>query len=425
MTDAASGSIEIPHGVAVGCGDFCPDVSVRFDAGECVGVERACGACEDFLRALAPLPDRGLSARIGGEAATVDDALTRAGELSRAANAPVVCGLRDLTLESLERAVELARKLGAVLIPDPPIGDALTRAGIDVPDSSVSQGEVAADADCIVLWGRDCEVVRRLAARPLRRGGERRFLTIGSGAGSSDPSETIALPPDVHLGDLQVARAFALAIRPAANRRSGDASPSVSSAGAALEQAVAGSRYTHFVLDPAVKAFRAVRDTLQRVAAEVRERHRITVSTRPERGNLRGLVEVLTWTTGSVGALDFSVLDGSGASPNEPENLGPWRADDVIAERRADLVIALGSTDVFARCRRCPSMRAIAIGPAPDPSADVALRSPGLDPRLTASVVRSDGVFLELSGASPDGVRDPVATFLERWNDRLSTGSDA
>ena len=335
-----------------------------------------------------------------GKDCTVDEAETLATELIGDAVQPTLFGLTGLSVEAIEAAVELAQEVSALVIPHP--SDASrTRAGVDVPESSASRAEILADADVVLFWTRDLAPYESLVQSVVRRSlrgvdgtaKKRRVLAIG--IQDSGYVETLKLKDRPH-AFLQAAQGLSLHAqsRPGAED---DAVP------VELLTTFDAGRYVHVYVDPHLDEAPEVDRVLQSLAAQIRPSKRMTVAPLPIGGNARGVTEVLSWTLGRTGALEVR---------NDAAVDASWRSGEVLPDGRCtDLVIAAGLPTGVSFESHAPR---IAIGTHPDRDATVSFITPGLDPRLSATVVRDDGVFLSLDGRSGSGLADPTVRVLQK-----------
>jgi formylmethanofuran dehydrogenase subunit B len=388
MKDPAGTDADLDSAVCAGCGCLCDDVAVRFRGHEAVEVERACTTGEAWLRSLGPLAT---CAQLRGKAASIDDAIDAAVKQISGSRAPAVLGLHGLTVEAMREAVALARTIEAPLFPCPSISGAALRSGIDAPECTATLGEVRNTADLILFWRADPDrthprhLERYSFEPPLLGGGKRVLVVAGAGADNVTArraAETISLPAEEARfeADLMVVRGLRLLLErgtdPHLDARAAQAT-------ASLRRRIEASRHAHIFLGGGAASSPALWNAFNLLAARAREKHRITISALPAPGNLRGALEVLTWSTGSARPLTTS--------------------ERLLENDGADLILALGMdpTALPAETRKgYDRAQRVVVSGIDDPAAAVAIRVPGLDPRLAATVARSDGILLTLDGRS-------------------------
>ncbi len=139
--------------VCTGCGCLCDDVQVDLEGGLPGRIENACAKGAAYLRA-AFNPQRRAGARIGGDACSPEAALDEAARLISRAGRRLIFGLDSSTQEAQELAIELARKLGAVIdgassFSWGPLIERIISGGL--PSCSLS--EVKDAADLLLYWG--------------------------------------------------------------------------------------------------------------------------------------------------------------------------------------------------------------------------------------------------------------------------------
>jgi len=402
--------LEHPNAVCAGCGCLCDDIGLRVRGPTVAGAERSCPTGREWLLARGPLEP---AARVDGKAVPVEKALTAAEARLRAAGASVVLGLHELTVEAIAEAVLLASTLHAPLLPWPPLPSGLLRSGHHAPECTATLGEVRGTADLVVFWRADPvrthpRHLERYSGDPkLVSGGSRRVVLAAAdhgGAGGTREGVHLPLPGAAHGAelDLDVIR-WIRCLLEKGQVPAGSRSPTLNAA-TRLRDELSKSRHAHFFLGEGCSESPALLEELQLLAAKIRPTTRITVSALPPAGNSRGVVEALTWLTGSP---------GSALRPN-------W----LLESAATDLVLALGAPPAaLARSRLglAAGRPRVTLGTELDAEAAVSIRIPGLDPRLDATVLRSDGIALTLCGRTgPRGARDPAVDLLRRLTRAVS-----
>ncbi len=408
--NAPEPDLVLPHAVCAGCGCLCDDVAIRFRDGKAVEIERACTMGQDWIRSLGTLEPQAL---VRGKPASLEEAIDAASKLIAAADAPAVIGLCGLSVEALREAVALADAIGAPLIPWPSIPEAILRSGIQAPECTATLGEVRNTADLVLFWRADPDRthprhLERYSHEPsLLNGGNRVLIVADADAGNKTvrrASDFLSLPEGGGGSlpfDLSVVRWTRLHLERSEGLE-GDL-PEQRLA-ASLCRRIAASRHAHVFLGAPALEPPALWNAFHSLAATVREKHRVTVSALGPAGNARGVIEVLAWRTGRLGA-------GIGAK-------------ELLEKGAADLVISLGldpgelGPDVRAAYQR---QKRIVLSRRGDPNAEVSMSLPGLDPRSPASVIRSDGVCLAMGGGdgAPSRWEDSMGTSIHRTREKL------
>jgi formylmethanofuran dehydrogenase subunit B len=403
--------------VCAGCGCLCDDIGLRFAAGKVASMERACELGQAWFRGLEPLAAEAL---VQGKAATLERAIAAAADLLRGARAPVIAGLCELTVEALREAVLLAESLPAVLAPHPALPGA-ARAGLDAPEVTATLGEVRGTADLVIFWRADParthprHLERYSLEPPLVAGGKRAIAVVEvlgpeENATAGHAGSVLVFESAGHglAADIEIVRTARMRLE-----RGDDAPvpPDLRLAVEGLERLLDQARHAHVVLGGRASRASALANEFHLLAARLRPGRRLTVSALPPPGNARGAVEVLAWQTGRAGTTLFrergAAVDLSGALDFPA----------LLAREAADLVLAAGldptTLDGAARKAYARSARVV-IGRELDPAAAVSIRIPGLDPRLSATVVRADGIHLTLNGrsAGPWPAADPACELL-------------
>jgi formylmethanofuran dehydrogenase subunit B len=400
--------------VCAGCACLCDDVTVARDNGRLGVAEVPCEAGRRFLGSLGGLEP---SARIAGKPTGIAEAVTAAAALLRAAAAPAVIGLSGLTVEACREAVHLAEALRGLLIPWP--SDPARQWGLLGPDLARTFGEIRNRADLIVFWR--CDPARthprhleRISAEP--RG---RFLPNGR----ADRTIVVVDEPNADnrtAGAANAALRFARDQDPDALARLRlhlEKNEPAPEALRPLTDALARARCAHIFLDPATAVEPALMQQFHLLAANLHKRVRTAISMLGIVPNRRGATEVVSWQAGFPGPVSFA----SGAPEYRPDG---WEADRVLAEGLCDAVVCAGMeaaalpAPARANLSRLPR---VVLAPAADPAADVAFVVPGLDPRLHAHVIRSDGIMLRLCGAG-GGLPDPAVELLAAIRGALGGG---
>jgi len=138
-----------------GCGCLCDDIEVDLDKDRITQTRNACTKGSTLLYA-AQNPERRTLPTVNGNEVSIDEALKAAVSLLEGAKHPMIFGLDRSTLETQSLAIELAKKLGAVIddsssytfgsVMEMVITDALP---------TCSLAEVKDNADLLLYWGAD------------------------------------------------------------------------------------------------------------------------------------------------------------------------------------------------------------------------------------------------------------------------------
>jgi formylmethanofuran dehydrogenase subunit B len=139
--------------VCTGCGCLCDDVQVEIEDGRLGRMENACARGAAYLQASFN-PQRRARGSIRGESCSAGEAIDEAARLLSKAKRRLIFGLDGSTQEAQALAIDLARKLGAV------IDDAssfsygpLIEPIIENQVPSCSLSEVKDKADLLLYWG--------------------------------------------------------------------------------------------------------------------------------------------------------------------------------------------------------------------------------------------------------------------------------
>ncbi|MBX7168626.1 MAG: hypothetical protein K1X74_19980 [Pirellulales bacterium] len=330
-----------------------------------------------------------MTALRSGRQSTLEAALEEAARRIDGSAAPVLSGFVGLTNEAQREAALLAVRIGAAIRLDTSSGGA--RAGLDAPDLTATWSAAAASADLVIYWGADPDEHfprhRELfAADRMPDGLARRVVRLAR-------------------ADLDFALRLALALQEGKEPPAGEATDVAEVAGA-----IRAARHAHVYLLGEAARDDALRDVLGACAARLRPAPKLSVATIEAIVNARGAVEALTWLTGAPGS--SLLLSSTEAETATRVWLPSSRGGPGLDE---DLRLEIGRTAPGAG----PAPAAIGaprivIGDQHDDAAEISIRIPGLDPRLAATVVRGDGVFLTLCGNAEHGQPDPAVELLRQ-----------
>ena len=141
--------------VCTGCGCLCDDIQAEIKGGRLGRIENVCAKGAAYLYSSVN-PERRASSLIGGRRASLEKAIEQAARLLSKAKNRLIFGLDNSTLQAQAAAIELARKLGAVIDDASSFSYGTLIQSIlsaDLPTCSLS--EVKDNADLLVYWGSD------------------------------------------------------------------------------------------------------------------------------------------------------------------------------------------------------------------------------------------------------------------------------
>jgi formylmethanofuran dehydrogenase subunit B len=139
--------------VCTGCGCLCDDIQVEIDGAHLGRIENACAKGAAYLQATFN-PERRAKSSVRGQACSPEAAIDEAARLLSKAKHRLIFGLDNSTLETQALAIELARKLGAVIddassFSCGPLIESIIKK--ELPTCSLS--EVKDKADLLLYWG--------------------------------------------------------------------------------------------------------------------------------------------------------------------------------------------------------------------------------------------------------------------------------
>ncbi len=139
--------------VCTGCGCLCDDIQAEVDGGHLGQIENACAKGAAYLQAVFN-PERRPQSSIQGQSCSPEAAIDEAARLLSKAKRRLIFGLDNSTLEAQAQAIELARKLGAVLddassFSYGPLIERILKK--ELPTCSLS--EVKDKTDLLLYWG--------------------------------------------------------------------------------------------------------------------------------------------------------------------------------------------------------------------------------------------------------------------------------
>jgi len=139
--------------VCTGCGCLCDDIQVEVDGAHLGRIENACAKGAAYLQA-AFNPERRAQSTIRGQGCSPEAAIDEAARLLSRASRRLILGLDNSTLETQSVAIDLTRKLGAVIddassFSYGPLIERIIKK--ELPTCSLS--EVKNKADLLLYWG--------------------------------------------------------------------------------------------------------------------------------------------------------------------------------------------------------------------------------------------------------------------------------
>jgi len=139
--------------VCTGCGCLCDDIQVETDGANLGKIENACAKGAAYLQDTFN-PERRNKSSIRGQSCSSEAAVEEAARLLSKAKHRLIFGLDNSTLETQALAIELARKLGAVIddassFSYGPLVESIIKK--ELPTCSLS--EVKDKADLLLYWG--------------------------------------------------------------------------------------------------------------------------------------------------------------------------------------------------------------------------------------------------------------------------------
>ncbi len=386
------------------CGCLCDDIVVTTESDRVVSHENLCPLGEQWYQAGLAVP----SHEVDGQPASLDEAVTAAASVLNGARAPMVYGLRGLSVDCVRAATELADRAGAVIAPECSALDrAVTRALQTVGMSTATFGEIRHRADTIVFWRADpASEQPRFWERFVDPAGK----TVPGGRVDREvwciddrQSETAALS-DHHLapgprGDLPSVWHLRAQVEGSPVEQSSQ-QPHNESLGL-LAQRLKESRYSAFVLgDGVAKAENpcGVVEGLFRLVRSLNTDTRSVVVPLHAAGGL----PALQWASGAAGPVDYA-----GGAPRA--ELGTAGGLDLLTRGEVDaaLLVGDGRADRLTTAEReaLNATRTVVLGGAASWE--------GLKPKVRLGTL-TPGVTADGQAFRADGVALPLRRVLQR-----------
>jgi formylmethanofuran dehydrogenase subunit B len=384
-----------------GCGLHCDDVTVE-RSGDEVHLHPPCYLGAQWFSVRAGGSASGPAATVGGQPADIETALSRAGELLRAARRPLLHGFDAATVEDARAAVALADRLGAVMATDSVAGAWPGTPAIPLRGASTATlGEIRDRSQLVVIWREDPQTTH---PRLLDR--------LGFGAGSSgwlsaertllvvdDRDTATARRADLRLSWPRKHDLEALTGLHALQRR---LAPRGTELALELEgllgqvNAVPHATFVHGTgLTAGAGGQRRALAFHELVRALCHDRHVVTLAL-PDAAGTRGAQDVLTWQSGYPGNVDFA--------NGHPELVTTTRP-----------LAAVEGVDVSLRIEGAPGnelagVTEIVLSSLPAPEAEVSIRTAAAGVHAGGTAHRLDGVPLALQAPLPSDA--PTAAAL-------------
>ena len=352
--NAAASPLTLTDVACPACGCLCDDLRLTVEGNRITRVEPHCPAAEQWFAtaAAADAP----AAQIAGQAATVDEALSRAAEILTAAKNPLIFGLAGSSTDGVRAAVNLADRLGATI--DTATGreqSAAVLAFQQVGQSTCTLGEVRHRADLVIYWGSNPLVTH---SRHLERytlwpqgqfiaGREQRTLAVidtGPTETSEQADQFLQIEPG---GDFELLWALRALVRgvPLVSSGNGNLVAGVPTAAVeALAQRMKTCRYGIIYFGPGLTAHGLAHRTTEalfRLVAELNDHTRFYVQQMRAAGNLGAAANVLAWQSGYPMAVSFA----RGYPRYSP---GEYSAEQLLARGEVDACLLVGSESTAA-----------------------------------------------------------------------------
>ena len=423
--------------VCTACGCLCDDLTLTVEGRRITRVEPPCPVAAAFFMKERPEPLG--AALIDGKPATLEDAVARAAEILQAANAPLVFGCEQTTVDAQRAAVALADRLGATIDPTDVHGRSQNHAAIQTLGAVTSTlGEVAGRSDLVIYWNCDPAVthprhIERIARHPFTTPGDhpaaRRVIVVAPNRNASTKlaDEALTLRPGSDLVALAVVRAIVAAEKPAEVKIDNeDQVERLTGAPLAqwayLAQRLKLARYAAIFYAPDRTHPAGPNAVAQSITELVRDHHRHTRAVAlslGEPGNAPGAAQVLAWQTGFPSAVNFAAgfpqsLPGESTAATDLEREEVDAALIIAADPLAATTTSL-SAAAQAHLRQIPTIVLDDHATETAQQAAVAIFTPTFGIETNGEVFRSDNVVLPLQAAMA-----PSRPTIERLVQELS-----
>jgi formylmethanofuran dehydrogenase subunit B len=367
--------------------------------GRIVAAANACRLAQPQF--LAAGSGEGIACRVGGQPATLEEAVRRANEILQASRYPLVWGLGRASCEAQGAAIEIAERLGGVI---DATGSGDLEALQSVGEVTSTLGEIRSRADLIVIWNADPvsaqpRFFERYAPKSLGQSGGCEIVVVDSRLTSTAKIATrhLRIRADSEFESATALWALAKSLSPDPAQVAKQTGVPLTEWQALLAK-IEQSRYGAMLygdcdtepsfLPPLYGLIRTLNDRTRWVC--------LRLGGAP---NATGAAQVLTWRTGYPGNVDFS----HGYPRSNPND---FDAQQMLERGEVDAALlvcddpqAHFSDGAQAQLKKIPTVLIDSKEPPGWPDADVAihLAVPGVE--SLGTMFRMDGVPLALRPA--------------------------
>jgi formylmethanofuran dehydrogenase subunit B len=383
-----------------GCALLCDDVLIERSGGD-LRLAPRCDLGAAWLSERVARAEAAPAATIRGGPADVQTALTRAAELLRAARRPLLHGFDGATVEDARAAVELADRLGALIVTDRVTGAWPGAPAVPLRGASTATlGEIRDRSRVVVIWREDPETTHpRLLDRlgfgdgsNSRLGADRSLVVV------DDRDTATARRADVRLRlaperDLEALTSLHVLQRKLALR-----APDLETELAALLERINAVPHATFVHGAGLAAGAGGQRRLLALHELVRElchdRHVVTLAL-PVAAGTRSAQDVLAWQTGYSGNVDLA--------SGHPELATAIESLAIDEDVDVSLCIEGGGDELG------DGITQIALASLPMQDVEVSIRTAAAGVAATGTAHRLDGVPLALQAPLPGDAPTPAA----------------
>jgi len=392
-----------------GCALLCDDVRIE-RSGDDLRLEPRCDLGAEWFAERVAGAQEAPAATIGGEAADVGAALTRASELLRAARRPLLHGFAGATVDDARAAVALADRLGALVATGGVTGEWPGAPAVPLRGASTATlGEIRDRSRVVVIWREDPEsthprLLQRLGfgdSSSSRLGADRTLVVVDNRATGT------VRRADVHLRwprerDLDALTSLHVMQRRLQARPSG----LEDELGQLLDQ-IGGAPHAAFVHGAGLSAGAGGQRRVLALHELVRElshdRHVVTLAL-PGAAGTRSAQDVLAWQTGYSDNVDLA--------SGHPELV--TATESLPAREGVDVSLCVeGGGDELG-----DSVTQIVLASRPRQDVEVSIRTAAAGVASTGTAHRLDGVPLTLQAPEP-GHAPTAAALLARLLEEL------
>lgn len=442
--------------VCTACGCLCDDLTLTVEGRRITRVEPPCPVAAAFFPKERPEPPA--AALIDGKPATLEAALSRAAEILQTADAPLIFGCEQATIDAQRAAVALADRLGATIDPTDAQGRSQNHAAIQTLGAvTATLGEVAGRSDLIIYWNCDPAAthprhIERIARHPYTTPGEhptpRRVIVVAPSrnATSKLADESLTLRAGSDLAALATVRAILAAPTPQEIKIDDEANVERQTGAPIAQWAYLAQRLKHaryaaifyakgdWLSDPqqpqstltpkseCLSPFSPAGPdgVAQSITELVRDHHRHARAVAlplGEPGNAPGAAQVLAWQTGFPAAVNLTA--------GYPQSLpGESTAAAILDRGETDAAVILGADPLHATAstltagaqNHLQQIPTIVLDDQPTATAQqaaVAIFTPTFGIETAGTVFRSDNIPLPLHAAIPPN-RPAAEELLQR-----------